>query len=128
MVNVFLIRDPREMLPSLTVQLPDATLADTGLRTQWQLFERLLGRRRHTAIVLDSRLLLLDPAGILRRLCGGLGIPYEAGMLSWPRGSRPEDGVWAKHWYHSVHDSSGFQAYRPKSDFPPRTRTATKRM
>ena len=28
--NVFLIRDPREMLPSLTVQIPHATLVDTG--------------------------------------------------------------------------------------------------
>lgn len=35
--NVFLIRDPRQKLPSLTIQLPDASLADTGLATQWQL-------------------------------------------------------------------------------------------
>ena len=28
--NIFLVRDPREMLPSLTIQLPQAKLADTG--------------------------------------------------------------------------------------------------
>ena len=41
--NIFLIRNPREMLPSLTVQLPDAELSDTGLKRQWG--QRLLGTR-----------------------------------------------------------------------------------
>ena len=40
-INVLLIRDPVEMLPSLTIQLPDADLADTGLATQCDLLERL---------------------------------------------------------------------------------------
>lgn len=39
--NVFLIRDPREMLPSLHIQLPDARLADTSLKQQWELFSDL---------------------------------------------------------------------------------------
>ena len=30
--NVLLIRDPRDMLPSLVVQVPSARLADTGLK------------------------------------------------------------------------------------------------
>ena len=42
--NVFLIRDPCEMLPSLTVQLPHAGLSDTGLKQQWDLFDSLCGR------------------------------------------------------------------------------------
>ena len=29
-------------------------------------------------------------------------------MLAWPAGGRPEDGVWAKHWYGAVHRSTGF--------------------
>jgi len=65
--NIFLIRDPREMLPSLTIQLPHATLSDTGLRRQWELFSDLTtaGQR---PVVLDSRELLLDPEGVLRQL------------------------------------------------------------
>jgi hypothetical protein len=31
-------------------------------------------------------------------------------MLQWQAGPRPEDGVWAKYWYASVHDSTGFHA------------------
>jgi hypothetical protein len=31
-------------------------------------------------------------------------------MLHWPEGPKPEDGVWAKHWYRSAHRSTGFGA------------------
>ena len=42
-------------------------------------------------------------------------------MLHWPAGPKPEDGVWAKHWYRSVHASTGFAPYRPKAvRFPQR--------
>lgn len=115
--NVFLVRDPREMLPSLTVQLPDAGLADTGLQQQWQLFESMTAVGQAPA-VLDSRELLLDPAGVLEKLCAHVGLPYSAAMLSWEAGPRPEDGVWAPHWYHAVHQSTGFAPYRPKTGFP----------
>ena len=37
-------------------------------------------------------------------------------MLSWPAGPKPEDGVWAKHWYDGVHVSTGFEPYRPKTE------------
>lgn len=115
--NIFLIRDPRDMLPSLTVQLPHATLKDTGLKQQWQLFEELRDGGRRPAIV-DSRLLLLDPETILRQLCEHLELGFDRCMLGWQPGPRPEDGVWAPHWYHAVHKSTGFAAYRPKQGFP----------
>ncbi len=115
--NIFLIRDPREMLPSLTIQLPHATLRDTGLKRQWQLFEDLR-RAGRVAVVLDSRELLMDPPGVLRRLCEYLGLEFDPGMLSWEPGPRPEDGVWAPHWYHAVHRSTGFAPYQPKHAFP----------
>ncbi len=35
-------------------------------------------------------------------------------MLSWKKGARAEDGVWAKYWYNSIHNSTGFKAYEPK--------------
>jgi len=40
-------------------------------------------------------------------------------MLRWSAGPRPEDGIWAKYWYKSVHQSTGFGPYRKKTDpFP----------
>lgn len=115
--NVLLIRDPREMLPSLTIQLPHAELADTGLRRQWNLFETLLSQGRPPAVV-DSRELLLDPAGVLAALCANVGLDFDDRMLRWDAGPRPEDGVWAPHWYHAVHNSTGWSPYVAKERFP----------
>ncbi|HJQ28578.1 MAG TPA: hypothetical protein VJ827_04515 [Rubrobacter sp.] len=118
--NVLLIRDPTEMLPSLTRQLPSPTLRDTGLREQAGILDSILARGEEP-IVLDARELLLDPPGVLGQMCAGLGIPFEEAMLSWPAGPKPEDGVWAKHWYHNVHASTGFAPYRPRTEpFPGR--------
>lgn len=115
--NIFLIRDPKEMLPSLTIQLPLARLSDTGLKMQWQLFEMLQDNGQSPAIV-DSRELLLDPPGVLRALCDNLEIEYTDKMLTWRAGPREEDGVWAPYWYHAIHKSTGFSSYVAKGDFP----------
>ena len=116
--NVFLIRDPREMLPSLTKVIGKPTLADTGLKTQHDLLIDLRAAGQSPP-VLDARLLLENPSGVLRELCERLGLPFETTMLSWEAGGNPADGVWAKYWYQNVHRSTGFVPYRPKSEpFP----------
>ena len=115
--NILLIRDPREMLPSLTIQIPNAQLVDTGLQRQWELFEQLVAAGQQPAI-LDSRELLIDPRGVLEQLCGHLGLAFTPAMLEWEPGPRPEDGVWAPHWYHAVHKSTGFSPYKSKNGFP----------
>ena len=115
--NIFMIRDPREMLPSLRIQVPHAQLADTGLKQQWQLYASLRDTGRKPA-VLDARELLLDPTDILAQLCDHLGLDFDSRMLQWEAGPIAEDGVWAPHWYHVVHKSTGFAPYQPKSDFP----------
>jgi hypothetical protein len=118
--NVLLIRHPAEVLSSLVRQVPGAVLADTGMAIQVELLERLDSIGQDPP-VLDSRELLLDPGSVLRQLCQRLGIPFDEKMLNWPPGPRPEDGIWAPHWYENVHRSSGFMPYRPKTDpFPER--------
>lgn len=116
--NVLLIRDPADMLPSLVHQIPHPELRDTGLGMQRELLAEL-HRRGQRPAVLDSRQLLLDPSGVLGQLCERLEIPFDAAMLSWPPGTREEDGVWAPHWYHNVHRSTGFQPYRAKNEKVP---------
>jgi hypothetical protein len=112
--NVLLIRNPKEMLPSLTKQLPNPTLRDTGLAYQVEILDSMFSNDERP-VVLDAEELLLDPKGVLSEACGRLGIPFEVAMISWPPGPKPEDGVWAEHWYHNVHASTGFGAYRPKT-------------
>ena len=120
--NVLLIRDPREMLPSLVNQLPKAQLVDTGLQRQWRLYCDLARDGAEPAI-LDSRELLLDPAGVLKKLCEYLSLEFYTQMLHWKPGPRVEDGLWATHWYHAVHQSYGFAPYKPKTVFPSNLRS-----
>lgn len=113
-VAVLLTRDPRDMLPSLVNQVPEPTLADTGLGRQCELLE-LLRTRGQEPPVLDARALLRDPRDVLTQLCARLGLDFDEAMLSWPPGPIPEDGVWAPYWYESVHHSTGFGAYHERS-------------
>jgi len=109
--HVLLIRDPRAIIRSYAQVIPRPTLRDIGVEQQQALYEHLrrIGRLK---AVLDARELLLDPEGVLRQLCERLQLPFEEGMLHWPAGPRPEDGVWAPYWYDRVHCSTGFLPYR----------------
>jgi hypothetical protein len=51
---------------------------------------------------------------MLTVLCDALGIEFLPAMLSWPKGRRDTDGIWAPHWYAAVEASSGFEPHRPK--------------
>jgi hypothetical protein len=108
--HAHLIRDPRELLASYARVRTEPTLDDLGLREQAEIFETFGGP------VVDSRDLLTDPEGILRSLCEALGVPFDTRMLSWPAGPRDSDGVWAPHWYASVHASTGFAPYQPPAE------------
>ena len=116
--NLLLTRDPREMLPSLAQQIPEPTLADTGLVEQVDILEHELAADRRP-VVLDAKRLLLNPPAVLIEACRRLGLRFQPAMLSWEAGPKPEDGVWAPHWYGNVHRSTGFARYRPKREpFP----------
>lgn len=111
--HVFLIRNPKEMLPSLHKSLPDPTLQDTAYQRQFELFSEVKSRDLSFHVI-DSSELLKGPREVLSALCSGLDIPFEQSMLSWEPGPIPEDGVWADYWYDSVHKSTGFKPYSPK--------------
>jgi hypothetical protein len=36
-------------------------------------------------------------------------------MLKWTRGPHSYDGIWGKHWYRSVNQSTGFVNYEDHS-------------
>lgn len=117
-INVFLIRDPKEMLPSLAKIIGVPTLTDTGLKVQHDLLIALRAAGQSPP-VLDARLLLSDPRSVLGQLCEQLGLQFDVSMLSWEAGGNAADGVWAPYWYGNVHRSTGFAPYRPKSEpFP----------
>lgn len=118
LTNIFLIRDPEEMLPSLLHQIPEPVMRDTAYKHQWELFKNLR-KEAGIPLILDSKELLLNPKDVLSKLCAQLSIPFDEGMLEWKAGPIPEDGVWARHWYHNVHASTGFNPYEPKQEKVP---------
>ena len=112
-VNCFLIRDPREVLASYARMRSTVTLEDIGVLQQAEIFD-FVGQHGDTPLVLDARDVLENPRSVLSTLCAEIGVEFTNRMLAWPPGPRESDGVWAKHWYHSVHRSSGFRPYVPK--------------
>ena len=119
LTHCFLIRDPREMLTSLLKKYPDATLADTGLPQQVELFDFVREKTGAAPPVLDAKDVLENPRRILGLLCDALGVAFTDAMLRWPPGRRETDGVWAKHWYDAVDKSTGYQSYKPKDEQVP---------
>jgi len=103
--NVLLTRDPREMLLSFSKVVPDATLAETGFTEMVEILDASLAAG-NPPIVVDAGALLRDPVHVLVELCSRLRLSYDDAMMSWPAGPKPEDGVWAPHWYASVHEST----------------------
>lgn len=111
--HVFLIREPAEMIPSLHEKLDVFDLHATGLPFQIQLYKHLTENGKDVP-VLDARRVLEQPEVQLRELCHRLEVPFEEHMLRWRKGPRDTDGVWAKYWYSSVEQTTGFQQYKPK--------------
>lgn len=109
MNHLILIRDPRRVVPSLASKLGKPTLRDTGFPKLAFLFSYFKEQGIPCAVV-DSDRLLINPERGLEQLCDYLGLAFQKAMLSWPPGPRPEDGIWAKYWYHNIHKSSGFNA------------------
>lgn len=114
LTHCFLIRDPREMLPSLDKIFARPRIEDTGLPQQVEIFEGVRARTGKTPAVVDARDLLTNPRELLIELCKVLDVPFYESMLTWPPGRRATDGIWAKHWYDAVESSTGFKPYQPQ--------------
>ena len=120
MTNILLTRQPRDMLHSYSKMIPEFGLSDTGYDKLKQLADAIVAKGQEP-VVIDSKRLLESPESILRQLCDRVGIQFEESMLSWEAGPKPDEGVWAPHWYLNAHRSSGFVAYKPKTEeFPER--------
>ncbi|WP_220337153.1 MULTISPECIES: hypothetical protein [unclassified Wenzhouxiangella] len=116
LTHVFLIRDPRHVVASYLGKRDTVSPRDIGVPQQQAIYDFVLGRVGQEPPVIDSGEFLGDPEGHLRALCRRLEIEFRPEMLSWPRGPRDTDGVWAPHWYQKVWESTGFG---PPPDDPP---------
>jgi hypothetical protein len=106
--NVFLIREPARVLASYAAKRQAVAAEDIGFRRQRELFEiteEMTGRK---PVVIDSHDIRRDPETMLVKLCSAIGLTFDSAMLAWEAGRKPEDGIWAEHWYDTVWRSTGF--------------------
>ncbi len=106
--NVFLIRHPARVIASYHTKRESPSLADIGFREQAEIFDQVAQDTGDAPIVIDSADIRANPEIMLRTLCAAIDLPFDAAMLSWPKGGHPQDGPWAPHWYPAVWNSTGF--------------------
>ncbi len=113
--HAFLIRHPARVVASYHAKREKPVLDDIGFTQQAEIFHqvRTLGQK---PVVVDSYDIRAAPEATLRKLCAALDIAFDPAMLSWPKGGHAADGVWARHWYGAVHNSTRFS--EPEGDLP----------
>jgi hypothetical protein len=89
-------------------------MTDIGVEKQFDLYNDLISKNLQP-IVIDSGEILKSPSVVLAELCRSMEIDFQETMLNWEAGPRPEDGIWAKHWYSNVHKSTGFEKQKTSS-------------
>ena len=114
--NCFLIRDPKDMIISYSKVHDDLNMHLLGLNDQYEIFNYVKEIAGDIPPVIDAKDVLLNPREILSKLCDRLGIVFSEEMLSWSKGERKTDGVWAKYWYKNVINSTGFNVYKEKEE------------
>lgn len=104
--NIFLIRDPKQLIASYAQVIDNPTMRDIGIQHEYELFEKIASQK---PIVIDSGLLLQNPGSVLKQACEKAGLKFESQMLQWKAGPKEYDGIWAPHWYANVHRTTGFE-------------------
>jgi hypothetical protein len=113
-INCFLIRHPAEVITSYLAKRVTPTLDDLGFVQQREIFEMVRASCGTAPPVLDAKDVQQNPRHLLEKLCQLVEVPFYESMLAWPPGLRSTDGVWAKHWYPEVGNSTSFRPYQPK--------------
>lgn len=109
--NFFLIRHPRETIASrrkIYNYPKNFTLHEIGMEDLYNLFILIQERTEKVPVVVDSTDVIKNPPKVLQALCTQLGVGYSDKMLTWQPGMRKTDPVWAKTWYRTIINSSGF--------------------
>lgn len=104
--HTFLIRDPREAIPSHYALNPEVTLDEIGFARLYALYDAVRTATGTEPVVLDADDLVTRPEAVVPAWCAGVGIDYRAKSLTWAPGDRPE---WADtaRWHADVGASAG---------------------
>lgn len=113
MLNCFLIRDPREVIVSMTefrdlvqvseTQGVDAAARLVGIPQLQRIYDRAHELSGSAVPIIDANDVLCAPEQTLGAFCSAVGLPFDATKpLTWAAGQHEADGAWAPMWYNKV--------------------------
>ena len=111
--NCILIRHPKEVINSYTTKKNLNSVYELGYPQQFEIV-KFLKQSNQRFQVIDSEDLLQNPKKVLFDWCESLNIKFDKSMLRWEKGIHQNDGIWGKHWYNNVIETTGFQKYQKK--------------
>ena len=109
LINCFLIRNPKMVVHSFMKSWNDGGFEDIGFQQQYDIYKYVQENINDKPIIIDASKLRNDPKRVLSKFCAIVGLQWDEKMLSWSAGLKDYDGVWAKHWYPSVLNSTSFK-------------------
>ncbi len=113
--NCILIRHPKDVINSYIKKNTLHHIDELGYPQQYKIMKYLddIGKK---FFVIDSNILLANPEKILSQWCDDIGLEFEISMLRWEKGNHPQDGIWWKHWYDNVINTTHFEKFLPNQD------------
>lgn len=105
--HAFLLRNPREIIPSYAAIKPDMALHEVGIEYLHRIYQAVLVAGGDP-VVLDSDDFVDHPEPTVRQYCAAVELPFRADALQWQPGERPE---WSQSavWHADVSSSSTVQ-------------------
>ena len=113
--NCILIRHPKSVINSYIKKNTLNHINELGYPQQYKIM-KYLDSIDKKFIVIDSDILLNNPEKILSQWCNSINLKFDNSMLSWKKGSQPQDGIWWKHWYDNVITTTHFQKFLAKQN------------
>ncbi|HEV2372904.1 MAG TPA: sulfotransferase family protein [Streptosporangiaceae bacterium] len=116
--HTFLIRDPRETIPSYLKLEPDARVRSIGFELLHEIYMAVAERTSRQPVVVDAADLVREPDATVKAYCAATGIPFVREALSWQPAHRPE---WqpSRRWHETVAASTGLGAVSSRSETVP---------
>lgn len=105
--NCILIRHPKDVINSYVKKNSLSNVSELGYPQQLRILQ-LLQKKKLKFYIIDSDHLLDNPEKELSDWCKYLGIDFDKKMLSWEKGGHKNDGIWGKHWYNNINNSTKF--------------------
>ena len=113
--NCILIRHPKDVINSYIKKNTLHHIDELGYPQQYKIMKYLddIGKK---FFVIDSNILLANPEKILSQWCDDIGLEFDISMLRWEKGNHAQDGIWWKHWYDNVINTTHFKKFSPNQD------------